>query len=384
MRDAHRLALATTALLAATPAAHAGHIETSPYGTTADGKQVDLYTLTNDRGMTVKFMAYGGIITEIDVPDRDGQVGNVVLGFPTLADYVAKNGNIHFGALIGRYANRIGGARFSLDGQEYRLDPNDHGNTLHGGTDGYDRRVWAVRPKDDGTAATLLLTSPDGDQHFPGTLKLAVTYTLTDEDELRIDYQATTDKDTVVNFTNHTYFNLAGNGSGPVTDHILQVHASHYTPVNGTMIPTGEIAPVDGTPLDFRQPVPIGARLTSGFAQMVAAHGYDHNWILDKPQGDPMPLAARVYDPRSGRIVEVRTTEPGLQVYTGNFLDGSAVGSAGTTYRQTAALTLETQHYPDSPNQPGFPTTELKPGQTFRSTTVFRFSTDSRPVSSVK
>ena len=358
--------------------AQAATLARSSYGTTQDGQAVDLYTLTNDHGMRMRFISYGGVITAIEVPDRDGHLGDVVLGFSSLRDYETKSATIYFGAIIGRYANRIGGAQFTLDGQTYKLAANDHGNSLHGGTRGFDKVVWQVTPQStaDGASAVLTHTSPDGDEGYPGTLTVRVTYTLTNADALRIDYEATTDKDTVLNLTNHSYFNLAGNGSGDVSGQLLHVNADHYTPVNALSIPSGELAPVAGTPLDFREMMPIGARLRSGFEQMVFARGYDHNWVLNKPQPDALGFAARAYDPRSGRVLDCFTTEPGVQVYTGNFLDGTVAGSSGGTYRQGDAFTLETQRFPDSPNKPGFPTTVLKPGQTFRSTTIFRFATD--------
>jgi len=358
------------------PAAAAGTLEHASYGTTQNGQPVDIYTMANDHGLRVRFLTYGGIVTEIDVPDRAGHFDNLVLGFRNLQDAETLPG--HFGAITGRYANRIGGAQFTLNGQNYHLIANNGGNTLHGGPNALDRQVWTVAPASspDGVAATLSYTSPDGDQNFPGTLTTQVTYTLTDDNALRIDYVATTDKDTVVNFTNHSYFNLAGNGSGSVADQLLLIDADRYTPTGPDQIPTGEIAQVNGTPFDFRQMMPIGARLHSAFQQMVYGHGYDHNWVLNKAAGNGPSFAARGYDPRSGRVLECLTTEPGVQVYTGNGLNGSIVGSAGITLRQTDGFTLETQHFPDSPNKPDFPSTELKPGQEFRSTTVYRFATD--------
>jgi aldose 1-epimerase len=310
------------------------------------------------------------------MPDRTGRLENIVLGLKTLRDYETLPG--HFGAITGRYANRIGGAQFTLNGQTYHLIANNGANTLHGGPNALDRQVWTVSPAQapDGVAATLSYVSKDGDQNFPGTLTTYVTYTLTNDNALRIDYLASTDKDTVINFTNHSYFTLAGNGSGSVAEQMLLVNADRYTPTGPDQIPTGEIAQVEGTPLDFRQMMPIGARLNSAFQQMVYAHGYDHNFVLYQRPGDSTNFAARAYDPRTGRLIDCFTTEPGLQVYTSNGMNGSIVGSSGTTYRQTEAFTLETQHFPDSPNKPNFPTTELKPGQDFHSTTIFRFVTD--------
>jgi aldose 1-epimerase len=355
--------------------ANAATLDRAPYGTTQGGQAVDIFTMINDHGLRVRFLSLGGVITEIDVPDRTGHPDNIVLGLRTLREYETLPG--HYGAITGRYANRIGGAQFTLGGQTYHLIANNGANTLHGGPNALDRQVWTVSPSPapDGAGATLSYVSPDGDQNFPGTLTTRVTYTLTNDNALRIDYAVSTDKDTVINFTNHSYFNLAGNGSGSVADQMLLVNADRYTPAGPDQIPTGEIASIEGTPLDFRQMMPIGARLHSAFQQMVYARGYDHNFVLNKGSGD-MTFAARAYDPRSGRIVDCLTTEPGVQVYTSNGMNGSVVGSSGTTYRQTEAFTLETQHFPDSPNKPNFPTTELKPGPEFHSTTIFRFATD--------
>jgi aldose 1-epimerase len=370
------IAVMLAAAVAGSSANAAATLDRAPYGTTQDGQAVEIYTMTNDHGLRIRFLSYGGVITEIDVPDRTGRLDDIVLGLRTLREYETLPG--HFGAITGRYANRIGGAQFTLNGQTYHLIANNGPNTLHGGPNALDHRVWTVSPltTPDGVAATLNYVSPDGDQNFPGTLTTRVTYTLTKDDVLQIVYVASTDKDTVINFTNHSYFNLVGNGSGSVADQLLLVNADRYTPAGPDQIPTGEIAPVEGTPLDFRQMTPIGARLHSAFQQMVYAHGYDHNFVLNKPSGGGMTFAARAYDPRSGRIIDCFTTEPGVQVYTSNGMNGSVVGSSGTTYRQTEGFTLETQHFPDSPNKPSFPTTELKPGEEFRSTTIFRFATD--------
>jgi aldose 1-epimerase len=357
-------------------ASAAAGLDHASYGTTQGGQAVEIFTMTNDHGLRVRFLSLGGVITQIEVPDRAGRLDDIVLGLNTLREYETLPG--HFGAITGRYANRIGGAQFTLNGQTYHLIANNGPNTLHGGPSALDRQVWTVTPLTvpDGVAATLSYVSPDGDQNFPGTLTTHITYTLTNDDVLQIAYVASTDKDTVINFTNHSYFNLAGNGSGSVADQTLLVNADRYTPTGPDQIPTGEIASVEGTPLDFRQMMPIGARLHSAFQQMVYAHGYDHNFVLNKGPGDGMTFAARAYDPRTGRVIDCFTTEPGVQVYTSNGMNGSVVGSSGTTYRQTEGFTLETQHFPDSPNKPNFPTTELKPGQDFRSTTIFRFATD--------
>jgi aldose 1-epimerase len=376
----HGLRLAIAAALASAMMSRTANADTTldhvPYGTTQDGQAVDIYTMTNEHGLRVRFLSYGGVITEINTPNRAGRLDNIVLGLGTLREYETLPG--HFGAITGRYANRIGGAQFTLNGQTYHLIANNGPNTLHGGPNALDRRVWTVSPlaTPNGVAATLSYASPDGDQNFPGTLTTQVTYTLTNDDVLQIVYVASTDKDTVINFTNHSYFNLAGNGSGSITDQLLVVNADRYTPTGPDQIPTGEIAPVEGTPLDFRQMIPIGARLHSAFQQIVYARGYDHNFVLNKPTGGVMTFAARAYDPRSGRLIDCFTSEPGVQVYTSNGMNGSIVGSSGTTYRQTEGFTLETQHFPDSPNKPNFPSTELKPGQEFRSTTIFRFATD--------
>jgi aldose 1-epimerase len=358
------------------PAGAAGTLEHEPYGKTKDGQAVDVYTMTNDHGMRVRFLSFGGTITEISVPDRTGRVDNVVLGLRSVGDWETLPG--HFGAITGRYANRIGGAQFTLNGQTYHLIANNGPNTLHGGPNALDKQVWTVAPAtvQDGVSAALSYVSKDGDQNFPGTLTTKVAYTLTNDNALRIDYTATTDKDTVVNFTNHSYFNLAGNASGSVEPQLLLINADRYTPTDANQIPTGELVPVDGTPLDFRQMMSIGARLHSAFQQMLYGHGYDHNWVLNKGAGEALTFAARGYDPRTGRVIDCLTTEPAVQVYTGNGLNGSLVGSAGITLRQTDGFTLETQHFPDSPNKPNFPTTELKPGQEFHSTTVYRFATD--------
>jgi aldose 1-epimerase len=371
------LAITATLAGAVTGTANAAAtIDHVPYGTTQAGQPVEIFTMTNEHGLHVRFLSYGGVITEIVVPDRAGRLDNVVLGLRNLHDYETLSA--HYGAITGRYANRIANAQFTLKGQTYHLIANNGSNSLHGGPNALDKQVWAVSPTPatNGVAATLTYVSKDGEQNFPGTLTTHVTYTLTNDNELRIDHRATTDKDTVVNFTNHSYFNLAGNGSGSVESQMLLINAERYTPTGPDQIPTGEIAAVEGTPFDFRQMMPIGARLHSAHQQMVYAHGYDHNFVLNRNAGEGMTFAARAYDPRSGRVLDCFTTEPGLQVYTSNYLNGSVVGSSGTTYRQTEGFTLETQHFPDSPNKPSFPSTELKPGQEFRSTTMFRFATD--------
>jgi aldose 1-epimerase len=364
---------------------HSGgfNITSQPWGT-VEGHPVDLYTLTNGHGMKVNISNYGGIVQAIYVPSRNGQFADVALGFDKLADYVKNDeypqppggsGTTFFGAIIGRYANRIANGQFALNGTTYHLPQNNGTNTLHGGPGAYNTQVWHATPStgQEGAVLELTYTDPDGHNGFPGTVTNTVTYTLTDSNALRIDYEATTDKSTVINLTNHTYFNLAGEGSGTVNNQILWLNANSYTPVNASLIPTGQIAPVANTPLDFTRPKPIGQDINSGFEQLVLAHGFDHNWVLNR-SGSGLSLAARAWDPRSGRTLTTYTTEPGVQFYSGNFLAGELVGPSGHTYRQTDGFTLETQHYPDSPNEPGFPSTVLNPGETFRSTTIYAFS----------
>lgn len=362
------LALGSTAM--------AKGLQKEPFGTLADGTAVERYTMTNANGVEVSLLTYGGIVTAIRVPDRTGKRDNVVLGFSKLEDYVAQNP--YFGTITGRYANRIASGRFTIEGREYQLAVNNGPNALHGGKAGFDKKVWQAREASaaDGIAVALAYRSPDGEEGYPGNLDVRVTYTLTDADELRIDYHATTDRPTVVNLTNHSYFNLAGDGSGDVLGHELHLNASAYTPVDATLIPTGTIAKVEGTPFDFRAPKPIGRDIRDGDEQLVRGHGYDHNFVLDQPQPGALVLAARVREPATGRVLEVRTTEPGVQLYTGNFLDGTLVGAAGKIYRMSDGFCLETQHFPDSPNQPNFPSTLLRPGEEFTSTTVYRFSVD--------
>ena len=333
---------------------------------------IRIYTLTNQKGIEVRIMNYGGIVVSIKTPDRNGTMADIVLGFDSLAGYTA-NPSPFFGALVGRYANRIAHARFTLDGVQYKLEDNDHGNTLHGGTHGLDKAVWAPRQLPDG-GLELTVTSKDGDEGFPGNLKVTVVYHLTDANELKIDYSATTDKDTVVNLTNHSYFNLKGEGQGDILSHRISINADRFTPVDAGLIPLGDLRPVNGTPFDFRKPAVIGAHIEDNDEQLKLGHGYDHNWVLNK-KGNELSLAARVEEPSSGRVLEVLTTQPGLQFYTGNFLDGTIHGKGGKAYQRRYGFCLETQHFPDSPNQPKFPTTELKPGEEFHNTTIFRFGT---------
>jgi aldose 1-epimerase len=342
----------------------------SAYGTLPDGSSVRRYTLAG-RAIEVGILTYGGAIDRIDVPDSAGNRANVVLGYADLAGYV--RGKAYFGALIGRYGNRLAGGRFVLDGREYTVPVNDPPNSLHGGERGFDRVVWDVESA-NATELRLRHVSPAGEQGYPGTLDARVSYTLDGEDGLRIHYTATTDAPTVVNLTNHSYFNLGGDTAADILGHVMQIAAGRYTPVDATFIPTGELASVAGTPLDFRVPAPIGARIREAHPQLVIGRGYDHNWVLDRGAGDPLSHVASAFDPASGRHLDVLTTEPGVQFYSGNFLNATEVGSGGTIYRQSAGFALETQHFPDAPNKPSFPTTVVRPGQTFASTTVFRFS----------
>ncbi|GAN81890.1 aldose epimerase family protein [Acidocella aminolytica] len=366
---------ALTPMLGAT-AAMADSVTHAKFGTLSNGKTVDEYTMTNAHGMVVKFITLGGCITAIEVPDRNGKLGNVVLGYKTLAGYDVDN--TFFGGIIGRYANRIAKGTFTLDGKTYHLPINNGVNSLHGGTSGFNLQMWKVETKTvpDGVAAVLTYTSPDGQDGYPGTMKVQVTYTLEDSNALKINYQATTDKPTVINMTSHDYFNLNGNGSGSALGQLVEINADSYTPTDATQIPTGKIDPVAGTPMDFRTLRPIDSRIHDDFKQLIMARGYDHNWVLNKSKPGEMSFAAEAYAPKTGRIMKVYTTEPGVQFYTGNYLNGTVVGSDGKIYRQGAGYTFETQHYPDSPNHPNFPSTVLNPGQTFNSTTIFKFSTD--------
>jgi aldose 1-epimerase len=339
-----------------------------PFGKLADGTPVDIYTL-GGATLEARIITYGGILQSLKVPDRSGKSQDVVLGFDSVDGYVANSGPF-IGALIGRYANRIAHGQFKLDGQLYTLPKNDGDNTLHGGSRGFDKLVWKAKPIENGVQLTHV--SSDGDQGFPGTLTAVVEYTLVGN-TLHIDYSATADKDTVVNLTNHSYFNLAGQGNGDILSDQLKINASHFTPVNTNLIPTG-IEPVGATPFDFRTLTVIGLRINEDNEQLRNAKGYDHNWVLDAPKGQ-LAEAAEIYEPASGRVLSVWTTQPGIQFYTGNFLDGSITGKQGKVYIRRAALCLETQHFPDSPNQPDFPTTELKPGQRYHQVTEFKFST---------
>jgi aldose 1-epimerase len=338
------------------------------YGTTAAGQTVEEYTLTG--AVEVRVLTYGGIVTSIRAPDRDGVFANVVLGFDNLADYETRSP--YFGCITGRCANRIAGGRFTLDGVDYRLALTDGVNHEHGGTVGFDKRLWT--PTVDGDRLALRYLSPDGEEGYPGNLDVTVTYALAGDSALRIDYHATTDHPTPVNLTNHSYFNLAGGGD--IHGHRLMIAADHYTPTDPTAIPTGEVAPVDGTPFDFRTPRLIGPGQRSSHPQIVIGRGYDHNFVLNRPDDGDLILAAQLSDPGSGRVLDVLTTEPGLQFYAGNYLDATLIGSGGALYRQSDGLALETQHFPDAVHHPHFPPVVLRPGETYQSTTIFRFSTD--------
>ncbi|MGV9401922.1 aldose epimerase family protein [Streptomyces sp. NPDC003667] len=342
------------------------------FGRLADGTKVYRWSLANG-GIRMKVLSYGGVVQTLEVPDARGRHANVVAGFGDIDDYVAKSP--YFGALIGRYGNRIGKGRFTLDGTAHQLSVNDGENSLHGGAKGFDKRVWDVEPFTDGADVGLRLyyTSVDGEMGYPGTLRSKVTYTLTRRGEWRIDYEATTDRATVVNLTSHVYWNLAGEGSGTIEDHELTIAAARYTPTDAGLIPTGELARVAGTPFDFRRAKPIGRDIRAGHEQQVLAKGYDHNWVLDKGITARPEHVATLRDPRSGRTLRIATDQPGLQFYSGNFLDGTLTGTGGRTYRQGDALCLETQHFPDSPNHAAFPSTVLRPGQTYRTSTVHTF-----------
>ena len=343
----------------------------SPFGTTPDGRAVELFTLTNPGGCEARIITYGGIVVSLRVPDRDGALDDVVLGHDDLADYLTNSP--YFGAIVGRYGNRIAGGRFTLDGRTYRLATNDGANHLHGGVRGFDKAVWtpAVEDRADGAAVVLRHRSPDGDEGYPGTLDAEVAYALTDRNELIVDYRATTDRPTHVNLTQHSYFNLAGAGRRDVLAHELTLHADAFLPVDATLIPTGGPAPVAGTPFDFRAPRAIGARIDDDDEQLRRGRGYDHTFVLRR-EGAGLVHAARLVDPESGRTLDVHTTEPGVQLYSGNVLGGTR-GKAGVVHRRRSGLCLETQHFPDSPNQPAFPSTVLRPGEEYRSRTVFDF-----------
>jgi aldose 1-epimerase len=354
-------------------AAAAVTVTKAGFGSLPDGKQVDVYALKN-ADLEVHIATYGARIVSLLTKDRDGKLADVVLGYNSVDGYLAEakaNSKTYFGSIVGRYGNRIRGGKFSIDGHPYQVPPNDHGNALHGGPHGFDEQLWTGKQIPDGVEMTLV--SPDGDMGFPGTLTVHVRYTLVGK-AIHINYSATSDKPTVTNITNHSYFNLSGEGSGTILGEILEINADQYTPVDAGLIPVGGPQPVAGTPFDFRKPTEIGARIHQPNDQLKIAGGYDHNWILNGPNGT-MKLAAKVYDPKTGRVLTVTTTQPGVQFYSGNFLDGSYKGVSGVAYVKNSGFCLETQHFPDSPNQPAFPTTLLKPGETMHSETVFAFST---------
>jgi len=358
---------------AAAQEAKAG-LERQPFGKSPDGSPVDLYVLTNSSGMQASITNYGGILLSLKVPDRNHNFADVILGYDTLEGY--EGDKSFLGATIGRYGNRIAHGKFTLYGKEYTLDRNDGENHLHGGNRGFNKVLWQAKPisSRDSQSLVLTYTSPDGEGSYPGNLNVKVTYTLTDNNELKIAYEATTDKDTIVNLTNHAYYNLAGQGESDILGHVLTIYADRFTPVDKGLIPTGQLQSVKGTPFDFTHPTAIGARIDRDDDQLKVGHGYDHNFVLNAGiNAAPVP-AASVYEPKSGRMLEIATTEPGIQFYSGNFLDGSIKGKQGKVYKHRYGLCLETQHYPDSPNHPDFPSTVLKKGETYRSMTIYSFS----------
>jgi len=344
------------------------------FGNTKNGEAVDLYTLTNKYGMQAEIMTYGGTIVLLSVPDKNGQCGDIVLGFDNITDYEDKSP--YFGCIVGRYGNRIADATFDIDGQTYTLAANNGENSLHGGLKGFDKVIWTGETitTPDNASLKLKYLSKDMEEGFPGNLDITVVYTLTNNNELIIDYAAKSDRKTICNLTNHSYFNLAGPGNGDTLDHILTINADNYTPTSAELITTGEIKSIKETPFDFTTATPIGKQINSDHEQIVFAGGYDHNWVLNKDDAKHLSLAATVYEPTSGRVMEVLTTEPGVQFYAGNFLDGTFTGKENKVYKKRYGFCLETQHYPDSPNQPQFPTTELLPGQIYETTTIYKFS----------
>lgn len=359
--------VAGAAVVTAKPA-----IKKEPFGKTADGAAVDSYTLTNAKGAEAKIITYGGIVVSLKVPDRTGKLSDIVLGYDSMDGYNKNAG--YLGALIGRYGNRIARGKFKLNGVEYSLAVNNGENHLHGGIKGYDKVVWTATPLNEknGPALRLKYLSKDGEEGYPGNLSVTVIYTLTNHNELRIDYSATTDKTTVVNLTHHSYFNLAGAGSGNILQHQVTINAHRFTPTDAGSIPTGELRSVSGTPMDFTKATAIGARINQEEEQLRFGKGYDHNWVLDK-KGNGLTLAATAYDPGSGRLLSMYTTEPGTQFYSGNYLDGST-GKDGKAYTERAGFCFEAQHFPDSPNKPAFPSVVLRPGKIYRQTTIYRFA----------
>ncbi|WP_434705704.1 galactose mutarotase [Pseudomonas sp. Z1-12] len=380
LESRHLLTALGVSLMIATSSQAAGLTnERVAFGKTDDGTAVEKFVLRNSHGIEATVITYGGILQSLIVPDKNGMTTDVVLGFDDVQGY-QKNGSVYFGATIGRFGNRLAGGAFELDGKRYQVPQNDKDNSLHGGPQGFDKRVWKAEPSNDkdSVGVTLTYLSADGEMGFPGNLKTDVTYSLNDKNELRIDYKATTDKPTVLNLTNHSYFNLAGAGNGDILKQVATLHAARYTPVTGKLIPTGELAPVAGTPMDFTKPTAIGTHIKADHPQLKFAEpkqgGFDFNWVLDA-KGDVDKLAAEVHDPQSGRLLQLYTSEPGVQFYTSNFLDGTVKGKQGKVYPHWGAFTLETQHYPDSPNQQDFPSTRLDPGQTYTQTMVLKFST---------
>ena len=344
------------------------------FGRMPDGREVELYTLTNTNGLKARIMTYGAIVVSLEVPDRNGKLADITLGFDTLEGYL--KGHPYFGAIVGRYGNRIGKGKFTLNGIEYQLATNNGENHLHGGIKGFDKVLWDAEPvrQDDAVGVKLTYLSKDGEEGYPGNLSCTVTYTLTNNGELKISYEATTNKPTPVNLTHHSYFNLAGQGTGDILSHELMLNADRFTPVDEGLIPTGELRAVKDTPMDFTKPTPIGARIDQDYEQLRFGKGYDHNWVLNKTD-DSLTPAATVYEPTSGRVMEIYTTEPGIQFYSGNFLDGSNIGKDGRVYKHRYGFCLETQHFPDSPNKPNFPSVALNPGQKYTHVTVHRFYT---------
>ena len=373
----HLLAMSALSLLPVSAFAAGDTLTQKPFGKTADGTPVTLYTLTNANGVQAQITNYGGTLVSLRTPDRKGRLGDIVLGWDTLTGYL--NGHTYFGALIGRYGNRIAKGKFTLEGTDYKLAVNNGPNSLHGGVRGFDKVVWKSTPLtksvSGGVGIQLTYLSPDGEEGYPGNLTVKATWTLTDDNALKLEYTAQTDSATVINLTAHPYFNLNGAGNGTVLNHIVYLNADRYTPTDATAIPTGEISSVAGTPFDFRKPTAIGARIGANNQQIKFGSGYDHNFVLNHKEGDTEILAARVSSPTTGRILEVYTSEPGIQFYTGNFLNGKDIGHGGKAYPRRSAFCLEAQHYPDSPNHSDFPTTTLQPGDTYRSTTTYKFST---------
>src|SRR3989441_5419349 len=348
-------------------------VKKESFGKTSDGQGVDIYTLTNSHGVEARIINYGGIVTSLKVPDRNGKLDDVVLGFDNLDDYL--KGRTYLGAIIGRYGNRIAKGRFTLNGVEYKLAVNNGENHLHGGLKGFDKVVWQARvlKMPNGAALELTYLSRDGEEGYPGNLSVKVIYTLTNANELKIDYSATTDKDTIINLTHHSYFNLAGQGNGDILNHRLYINASRFTPIDAESIPTGGIRSLSGTPFDFTRMKAIGERINADNEQLKFGSGYDHNFVLNGKMG-VLRIAAKVYEPTTGRVMEVLTTEPGIQFYSGNFLDGTLTGKRGKVYQRRSAFCLETQHYPDSPNKPNFPSAVLRKGARYHTTTIYRFS----------